>query len=86
MMTPDDPFIKDAARAFAKLVADSDIHVGITQSPEGLEEVAATVVSIMGGGAVFSPETAADLRQAAREGYQERLKFLKSISDRIGGG
>ncbi|MER8831533.1 hypothetical protein [Mesorhizobium sp. M0909] len=85
MMIPDDPFMKDAARAFAKLVADSDTHAGIIQTPEGIEEVAATIVSIMGGGAVFSIETAADLRQAARAGYQQRLQFLKSISYRIGG-
>ncbi|TIL25738.1 MAG: hypothetical protein E5Y88_12380 [Mesorhizobium sp.] len=85
MMTPDDPFIKDAARAFAKLVADSDIHAGITQTAEGIEEVAGAIVSIMGGDAVFSPGIASRLRQTASDGYRERLQFLKSISDRIGG-
>ncbi|RWO57826.1 hypothetical protein [Mesorhizobium sp.] len=85
MMTPDDPFINDAARTFAKRVADADIHAGITQTPEGIEEVAAAIVSFMGGETVFSTEIASRLRQAASEGYRERLQFLKSISDRIGG-
>ncbi|RWP40151.1 MAG: hypothetical protein EOR04_19590 [Mesorhizobium sp.] len=85
MMTPDDPFMEGAARTFAKRVADADIWARVYHGPEGIEETAASIVSIMGGDAVFSPEIASRLRQAASEGYRERLQFLKSISDRIGG-
>lgn len=84
-MNPDDPFIKEACRAFAKRVADADIWARVYHGPEGIEETAASIVSIMGGTAVFSPETAMRLRREARESYEQRVQFLKSISDRIGG-
>ena len=80
-----DVAFQDTCRAFARFVVDADIWAGITQTPEGIEEVAASIVSIIGGGAVFPPEMTSRLQQAAIEGYQERLQFLKSVSDRIGG-
>ncbi|ESZ50975.1 hypothetical protein ACYG9R_09215 [Mesorhizobium sp. RSR565B] len=85
-MMPNDPFVRESARSFAKLVADADICAGVYHGPGGIAETAASIVSIMGGDAVFSSEVVADLREAAIQGYNERLQFLKSVSDRIGGG
>lgn len=78
MMTPDNLFFLEACRSFAKLAADADKLAGITQTPEGIYEVAHAIVATISRGVVFPPDLTSRLRQAASDGYQE------SITGRIG--
>ncbi|RWQ21576.1 hypothetical protein [Mesorhizobium sp.] len=79
MMTPDDLFFLEACRSFGKRAADADKLADITQTPEAIDEVAATIVFIISSGAVFPPDLSSRLRQAASDGYRE------SITGKIGG-
>ncbi|MER8689364.1 hypothetical protein [Mesorhizobium sp. M1136] len=79
MMTPDNLFFLEACRSFGKLAADADKLADITQTQESIDDIAATIVAIISGGAVFPPDLASRLRQAASDGYWE------SITGRIGG-